>query len=175
MKPAILFLLVFAAPPLAAHEGHDHAAAPPAPAASVAPRLEARTPLFEIVAVLDGRRLAVYVDRAASNEPVSGAQVEVEAGGERVEASEIAGGLYAAELPALAAAGDHALVFTVAAGDELDLLNGTLRVAAAAAAPAPASAAGGAPAWWWGGAAGAALVAALGIARGARRHKEGAA
>jgi hypothetical protein len=44
-------------------------------------RAVAATEEFEVVAVLEGKNLVVYVDRFASNEPVAKARVEVEGGG----------------------------------------------------------------------------------------------
>lgn len=101
------------------------------------PRLEASTDLFELVASLDGGELSILIDRFETNEPVLGASVEVDAGGLKAQATFHADlGDYAVDDPALlkalTAPGEHALVFTVVAGDESDLLDGTLTVAAPA-------------------------------------------
>ena len=68
------------------HEGHDHGPAPAPLAKKVAPRAEASSEAFEIVAVARGGDLVVYLDRFASNEPVEGASIEIE--NRRVEAGE---------------------------------------------------------------------------------------
>src|SRR5690606_22262003 len=70
---AALFVL-----PVSAHDGEDHGApvAATAPAAGVGPRAAAATELFELVAVVSGDHLTLYLDRFASNEPVSGAKVD---------------------------------------------------------------------------------------------------
>jgi hypothetical protein len=47
---------------------------------------------FEVVAVLEGKKLLLYVDRFASNEPVAKAKVEVDGGGLKGVASEIRAG-----------------------------------------------------------------------------------
>lgn len=106
--------------------------------ASAAPRLEARSELFELVATLSGGELSILVDRYETNEPVLGANVEVEAGALKAVARFHGDhGDYAVDDPALlqalAKSGEHALVFTIQAGQEADLLEGTLRVGAAPA------------------------------------------
>jgi hypothetical protein len=101
--------------------------------ASAAPKLEAKSELFELVATLGGGELSILVDKFDTNEPVLGGQVEVESGSLKAVARFHADhGDYAVDDPklleALAKPGEHALVFTVAAGGETDLLDGTLRV-----------------------------------------------
>ena len=103
------------------------------------PRMEAHSELFELVADLRHDALVIHLDRFESNEPVSGARVEVAAGALRATAQAGAQpGDYlvddAALLAALAAPGEHGLVFTLSAGDDADLLSGVLHVAARGAA-----------------------------------------
>lgn len=110
--------------------------------ASSLPRVEAKSEVFELVAELRASELAILVDRYESNEPVLGAKLEVESGAlKAVAAFRAEQGDYvvtdAAMLKALAAPGEHGLVFTLVAGKDSDLLDGTLvgmaaRVAAAA-------------------------------------------
>ena len=100
-------------------------------AASALPRVEAKSETFELVAELRTDELAIVVDRFESNEPVLGAQLEVESGSlKAVAAFRAEQGDYAvtdaAMLKALAAAGEHGLVFTLVAGKDSDLLDGTL-------------------------------------------------
>jgi hypothetical protein len=111
-------------------------------AASALPRVEAKSESFELVAELRSLELAIVVDRYETNEPVLGAKLEVESGAlKAVAAFRAEQGDYAvtdtAMLKALAAPGEHGLVFTLVAGKESDLLDGTLvgtgdRVATAA-------------------------------------------
>jgi hypothetical protein len=115
--------------------GGEHLDAPAGAAATAQalPRLEAATDLFEIVATLHGGELSLLIDRYASNEPVLSAQVQVESGGVSATATFHADhGDYAVDdaalLKRLAQPGEHALVITVTAGDDADLLNGTLAV-----------------------------------------------
>ncbi len=100
-------------------------------AASTLPRVEASSEAFELVAELRASELAIVVDRYESNEPVLGAKLEVESGPLKAEAAFRAEqGDYAvteaALLKALAAPGEHGLVFTLVAGKDSDLLEGTL-------------------------------------------------
>jgi hypothetical protein len=100
-------------------------------AASALPRVEAKSESFELVAELRPSELVIVVDRFESNEPVLGAQLEVESGSlKAVAAFRADQGDYAvtdaALLKALAAPGEHGLVFTLVAGKDSDLLDGTL-------------------------------------------------
>lgn len=95
------------------------------------PRIEAKSELFELVANLKGGELTILVDRFETNEPVLGAKLEVESGPRKAAAAFRAdSGDYAvtdaALIKALAAPGEHALVFTLSAGADADLLDGTL-------------------------------------------------
>ena len=60
---------------LSAHEGHDHDAAPLPASVSIAPRAEATSDAFELIAIAEGSELAIYLDRFATNEPVQGAAI----------------------------------------------------------------------------------------------------
>lgn len=117
--------------PAVAHEGHDHGAPVPVDA-SWAPRATARSNDFDLVAVLAGKQLVVWLDRAADNAPVNKAQIEVEGGAWKGVATAAADGSYHVDAAGLAEAGSHELVFTVQAGDAVDLLPATLVVPAAA-------------------------------------------
>ena len=130
-------LLLLASPPALAGPGAhgpngEHLDAPRTMrAASALPRVEANTEAFELVAELRAGELAIVVDRYESNEPVLGATLEVESGAlKAVAAYRNEQGDYvvtdAALLKALALPGEHGLVFTLAAGPDSDLLDGTL-------------------------------------------------
>jgi hypothetical protein len=116
----------------------EHLDAPAAAAATGAsvPRIEAQSELFELVGTLAGGELSFLIDRYASNEPLLRAQVEVESGGLKAQARFHADlGDYAVDdaalLKKLAAPGEHPLVITIVAGEEMDLLEGVLRTAVA--------------------------------------------
>lgn len=141
-------LLVANAPALAAPGAHgpngEHLDGPTSMrAASALPRVEAKSETFELVAELRASELAIVVDRYESNEPVLGAKLEVESGTlKAVAAFRAEQGDYAvtdaALLEALAAPGEHGLVFTLVAGSDSDLLDGALVSAAGRVATAAA-------------------------------------
>jgi hypothetical protein len=117
---------------------------------SGAPRIEAKSEQFELVAELRASELSILVDRYETNEPVLGAKLDVESGPlKAVAAFRAESGDYvvadAALLKALRAAGEHPLVFTLVAGKESDLLDATLAIAGGASNGAGHSHAGAAP------------------------------
>jgi hypothetical protein len=106
------------------------------PAGPALPRVEAHTEAFELVAELRATELVIVVDRYETNEPVLGAKLEVESAGLKALADfRPERGDYAVTdatlLKALAAAGEHGLVFTLVTDSGSDLLDGTLVTAAA--------------------------------------------
>ncbi|WP_236571766.1 efflux RND transporter periplasmic adaptor subunit [Rhodovarius lipocyclicus] len=124
--------------PVRAHEGHDDEA----PVASNAlPRLQAESELFELVGVLQpGGLMLLYLDRWADNAPADGA-ITVTIEGQEVAAERLGVGLFSLRHPRLARPGSIDLIFSVSAGEEMDLLTGTLE------APAPAEHAEEAHGW----------------------------
>lgn len=115
-----------------AHGGEDHGDTAMAVNTTGLPRVEAHSDLFELVGQLDGQGLSLLIDRYDSNAPVLGAKVMVESGGIEASATFHAEhGDYAVTderlLALLRQGNEHALVFTITAGDDSDLLDGTLR------------------------------------------------
>ncbi|MCF8179064.1 MAG: LPXTG cell wall anchor domain-containing protein [Sulfuritalea sp.] len=117
-------------------DGHTHAAPEPVLAVATSPRATATSEDFEIVIALEDNRLVLYVDRFASNEPVTKAQVEVEGAGLKGLASEVAPGTYVIGSANPLPAARHALTISIEAGDTADLLLATLDTSPAAAAEA---------------------------------------
>lgn len=102
-------------------------------AVSTAPRLDAKSELFELVARLDGGEFSILIDNFATNEPVLKANVEIESGPLKAKAKFHADiGDYSVDDPAmlklLSAPGEHPVVITILAGEQTDLLDGVLRV-----------------------------------------------
>lgn len=106
------------------------------PAATVSgngtPRVEAHSDLFELVGRLEDQGLSLLIDRYDSNAPVLGAKVTLESGGIEAAATfraEPGDYLVSDErlLALLRQGEEHALVFTITAGDDSDLLDGSLR------------------------------------------------
>lgn len=144
MLASLAIAATLSPPALAAPGAHgpngEHLDGPAVNAAGPAqPRLEAKSEQFELVATLSNGELSILIDRFESNEPVLDAKLEVESGGLKAQARFHADhGDYAVDdaalLKLLATPGEHALVFTLVAGQESDLLDGTLKVAGSATA-----------------------------------------
>ena len=117
--------------PASAHEGHDHGAPPPPEVTTLAPRAEAASADFELVAVLRDGTLTIHLDRFADNAPVEGAAIEVDTP-EGSQAAKPAGpGTYVLTVPFAAKPGAHDIAFTITAGDTVDVLAATLTIPAA--------------------------------------------
>lgn len=135
LSAALLALAVLAVAPAPAHEGHSHGAEPPQGASPIGPRAEAASPAFELVAVPRGGDLLIHLDRFATNEPVTGARIEVETPDGPATAEARAEGLYRLPAPWLGRGGHHDLVATVTAEGLSDVL--TLDLDLPAPVPAP--------------------------------------
>lgn len=99
------------------------------------PRIETFTESFELVGHLQDGELSILIDRYETNEPVLNGKLEAEFNGLKAPAKFHADhGDYAIDdakfLKALAEPGKHSLIFTLTAGEESDLLEGTLEVKA---------------------------------------------
>ncbi|MBJ6126842.1 efflux RND transporter periplasmic adaptor subunit [Microvirga splendida] len=136
------FLTTFALAPAAlAHSGHDHGAPPPTAVATSNPRIAVQSDAYELVGILRGERLGLYLDRFGTNEPVADARITVTVGGQDVEAEKASDGAYAVTSADFTGEGPLELVFAVSAPAGDDLLIGTLVLPvrpAAAAASLPA-------------------------------------
>lgn len=151
---SLLLALAVAMPAHAAPGAHgpngEHLDGPvAATTAGSVPRVETFSELFELVGHLSGGELSILIDRYDTNEPVLGGTLEVEYNNLKARAKFHADvGDYAIDdkalLQALSKPGKHALLFTLTAGDESDLLEGTLEVPAVAAHQH-----GRDPRWWW--------------------------
>jgi membrane fusion protein, heavy metal efflux system len=125
---AVTAVLCGAIAPASAHEGHDHGEQPPVSAGAL-PRGEADSDAFEIVAIVRGENLEIYLDRFTTNEPVTGATLEIESPNGPVKAVAGADGTYRVAAPWLAKGGRTDLIFTVTAGDTTDILPLTIQSA----------------------------------------------
>ena len=153
-----------------AHEGHDDAPAARASMPGLAPRVAAASADIELLAELRNDKLLIYLDRFATNEPLSGATVEVESGSNRGTAVPVGEGLYQVSAPWLAQPGKHPLVFTVHAKDLDDLLNGTLEVPERHSAGERAASSGVTTRWFVYAAAAALLLLFAGVFLARRRR-----
>lgn len=121
-------LISFACVAVFAGEGHDHGEAAPAAVGTASPRMSAHSDLFELVGVVDKGQMTIYLDRYATNEPVTGARIEYESGSNKGVAQPQADGTYLVKFDALAKPGELPFSFTVAAGVDTDLLAGELHL-----------------------------------------------
>jgi cobalt-zinc-cadmium efflux system membrane fusion protein len=122
-----LTALLLSLAPVRAHEGHDHDDSGRAAITAVAfPRTTSSSELYEAVGILKGDRLTFYIDRFASNEPVTGATVSITIGdGAAVTAEATPEGTYSVPFRrALADSVDVVLNIAAPGGD--DLLVGTM-------------------------------------------------
>lgn len=130
------FLL--AAPGAFAGPGHDHGEEAPAAVGEVAPRLSAMTDAHEMVAVVRGEDLVIWINRFADSAPVTDAQVDVTIDGTTTRAQAQADGTYRVAAGPLAAHDDaqhdkssraldrHSVLVAVKTVQGVDLLTGAL-------------------------------------------------
>jgi hypothetical protein len=183
MKPTLLLAATTAAaalllsPPVRAGEGHDHGEAAPAPTGPALPRFAAVSETFELVGVLDGRQITLYLDRAADNTPVTDAQIELEIAGAKLKA-EKHDEVFEVTLAAEPKPGVLPITATVTAGPEIDLLAGELDLHEDAHGDEAAHGHSWKEVAGWAAAAVAALVALVFVGRrvaAARQRRAGAA
>jgi hypothetical protein len=122
LHAALLFV------PVVADDGHNHGAAPMAAAGSALPRFSATSDLFELVGVVNGKQLTVYLDRFADNAPVKGARIDLQVDGASVALEEHGEGEFEGALAQALKPGMTPVTATVAAGSEIDILVGELDV-----------------------------------------------
>lgn len=114
-----------------AHGADDHEhAAPSGLTNQVAPRASAQTEDFELLMVLQGRQLIIYLDRFADNQPVLDAQLELESAGLKAIAKQSSPGVYVLDLPKgwLEKSGKYAFSISVEAGDLGDVMTASLEI-----------------------------------------------
>ncbi len=144
LRSALFALFLGLSSPWASAHGdepHGDEPHPVAASASATPGFEAASDAFELVARLQGDSLTLFIHRYESGEPVLQADVEIESSGIKARASYQADpGIYVVRdeglLQALSRPGTHPLIVTLLAGDDADLLQGALTVAAAQQAQA---------------------------------------
>ncbi len=138
MKPfhtlvAIPLAILILVPKLAmAGDGHDHGEAAPTATGPALPRFAAVSDLFELVGVLNGKQITLYLDRAADNSPVTDAQIELEIGGKKFKAAKQGTDEFEVVLAEAPKPGVLPITATVSAGSDADLLAGELDIHEAA-------------------------------------------
>lgn len=125
---AAILLLALPAVPVIAGPGHDHGEQAAAAATVATPRFVAESEIFELVGVLEGRRLTLWLDHAPSNESVKNARLSLELAGTALEAKPAGEGMFGVELAQVLPAGVHALTATIVTDAQSDLLAGELDI-----------------------------------------------
>ncbi len=157
--------------PALAGPGHDHDDEQvPAVMPGVAlPRFTAVSERFELVGVINGEHVTLYLDDADTNAPVVDAELTLAFGAEKIVAERHAAGEFEAQLSAAPAAGVVLVTASVTTAQESDVLTGELDIHEAE----DEAAAQDAPAWRkflpWGALGGIAFVGiGAGVARSRR-------
>lgn len=134
---AFCLATLIAATPIStwADAGHDEGAPAPATGAGQ-PRFSAVSETFELVGVLNGKLLTLFLDRTGDNSPVKDATLELELDGAKVALKPLGEGQFGATLAQELKAGVTSVAALVIAGAETDLLAGELDIRAAAHADA---------------------------------------
>lgn len=162
--PAILITALSLPVPAWSHPGHDHGTEP-APVLLLDPRAEAHGDGIELVLILEGETLVLYLDEFATNAPIAGAEVMVEAttadGPREDHAVAALPGQYRLEAPWLRTPGHHDLLISVRDATRFDLLTARLTVP-----PPPADGDAAEAVGWWQLVAALLAVFALGLVAG---------
>lgn len=131
-------LLILPAHIVRADDGHDHGGAAPAAVAEAAPRLSAMSDRHEMVGVVEGDDLVVWINEFATSAPVTNATVDVTIDGQTARAAPQPDGTY--HVPAGPLAGhahaehsdqpepldEHTVLVSVTANGSPDLLTAAL-------------------------------------------------
>jgi hypothetical protein len=119
-------LTALVAPTALAGDGHDHGEKSVAAGGAAAPRFSAVSETFELVGILNGKQLTLYLDRFTDGSPVKDAKLELELGGVRIAVEPHEDGEFEATLAQELKPGVIPVTATVVAGEETDLLAGEL-------------------------------------------------
>lgn len=139
---AALLLTVASSNFVQAGPGHDHGPEATATVAAASPRVSAASDLFEFVGIVEGEVLVIYLDRFATNDPITGATIEVSINGAPHKAEPQSNGTYEIATPLLRQPGTLDIVAEVKDGETSDLLVGSLLI------PTLATAAGARSTGW---------------------------
>jgi hypothetical protein len=156
--------------PALAGDGHDHGdEAKAAPAAAALPRFTATSEAFELVGVIDGKQVTLYLDHAPTNAPVKGAQLSLSIGGAQLAAKAQGDGEFTATLAQEPKPGVTPVTATITGASESDLLAGEIDIHADEHADSHVD-----RSWkFWAACAGAAVVVLAGLAALHKRMRRG--
>ncbi|HCY14598.1 MAG TPA: hypothetical protein DHV21_01275 [Curvibacter sp.] len=106
--------------------GHDHGDTPAMTEGAASPRFTAVSESFELVGILQGKQLTLYLDQSADNSPVPDARLELELAGQKIPMQAQGVGEFVVSLAQELPPGQHAVMVTVVTARETDLLAGEL-------------------------------------------------
>lgn len=118
----IAVLLSLASLNTLAGDGHDHGESAPAPSGPALPRFVATSEAFELIGILDGKSLKLYLDRPDDNSPVRNAQIDLEFGSDRLASRTLGEGEFEATLTTEPLAGELPITAIIHVGNDADLL-----------------------------------------------------
>src|SRR4051812_1503869 len=123
---ALMTAVLLGSAAVLAHGGEDHSHDKPAAAVTAAqPRVSIHSEQYELVGVLRGPWLDVYLDHFGTNEPVTGAKIAITIGDEEATAEPSPDGTYKVASAKFGSSAPLELVFDVKAKAGDDLLIGT--------------------------------------------------
>lgn len=125
---AALLGTAWLAMPAAGHDGHDHGAPPPPVSTTIAPRADASSPDFEVVAIARGDRLTLTLDHFTTNAPVRGAEIEIDTPQGTQKAVAEGEGVFGLSAPWLAKPGTYDLAITVQVDSSIDVMTASLTI-----------------------------------------------
>lgn len=117
--------------------GHDHGAVNLSPAAAPSPRFVAGSTDYQLVGIVEGDVLVLYLDRFADNEPVITAKLEITIGDTPLNAQVQKNGTYEVASGLLKTPGEHSIIANITDGESTDLLVGALTIPKIQGAPYP--------------------------------------
>lgn len=128
----LTLVLLLAGEPAHAHDGHDHGAPATPVSSTIAPRADASSADFEIVVIARGETLTLYLDSFRENQPIDGAEIEIDAPGGLLKFKPSGSGVYTVSAPFISKPGSYDLAVTVSANGTVDVLTTTLKIPAMA-------------------------------------------
>ena len=117
---ALIFTLL--SPIAIAGAGHDHGEAAPQAQGTALPRFVAVSEDLEMVGIVNGKQLTIYLDRFTDNSPVNDALIDIDIQGGKYKAEKHGVGEYEVILKDTLKPGVIAITATIQAGDLNDLL-----------------------------------------------------
>ncbi len=108
--------------------GHGHDKSEATSSVAAIPRLTMESKQFELVGVLEGKKLHLYLDDYTNNVPITGGSIELELAGKRLQAVAEANGRYYVTLKTALEEGVYPILATIVSQQGADFLKGKLAI-----------------------------------------------